>query len=141
MKIASTVAALVSLTLFGSSALAGVAVGNPGKLIDKSRTTNSLVPVAGVNQSAPLASASRFNVSKSHYSTLPYGLMYEQGSRIRQQSPGFINKDPGAGVIDPDDCPSVIDPDAEKWTDCPPYEPCDDAAFYEDGAFLPWHRG
>jgi len=68
MKLASSLAAVVALTLFGSAATAGVAVGNPGKLLSQSTTdakgiviiaalkpSNSLVPIAGVNRSVPLA--------------------------------------------------------------------------------------
>jgi len=40
-----------------------------------------------------------------------------------------------------DDYVGDQDPGAGMWIDCPPYEPCDDPALHDDGAFLPWHRG
>ena len=126
MKLASSLAAVVALTLFNSAATADVAVGNPGKLLCQSTTdakgivtiaglkptntdakgiviiaglkpTNSLVPIAGVNRSVPLAGTSEI-------------------------SPGNC-----VSAIDPGDCPDIVDPGLDN--------------LHNNGAFLPWHRG
>lgn len=102
----------------------------------KTSPQNSLVPVAGVDRSVPLAG------SDSLIAII--AIAAAQVDKDPSTSTGLFRgciptetDSHGAGS------PDVIDPVAGKWHDCPPYEPCDDddVSLHNDGAFLPWHRG
>ena len=93
------------------------------------------IPIAGVDRLVPLAGTGDSLIAI-------IAIAAAQGDKDPSTSTGLFR---GCIPTDTDShsagSPDVIDPGAGKWIDCPPYEPCDDPAFHDDGAFLPWHRG
>jgi hypothetical protein len=103
--------------------------------VSKSSSQNSLVPVAGVDRLVPLAGTGDSLIA----------IIAIAAAQVDKDPSTSTGRFRGCIPTDTDShsagSPDVIDPGAGKWIDCPPYDPCDDPAFYNDGAFLPWHRG
>jgi hypothetical protein len=134
MLFSLTVIVCEQQTLFAPHFRDGLTAATP------SDTTNSLIPIAGVNRSGVARSktAEVANNLSGPRSLVPVAgytdkLSYDDMSGEWFSGPADRGKT--------DDYVGDQDPGAGMWIDCPPYEPCDDPAFHDHGAFLPWHRG
>ena len=118
---------LVPVTGVARSKTAEVAINFSGP--------RSLVPVTGVARSKTSEAANNLSGPRSLVPVAGYTdkLSYDDMSGEWFSGPADRGKT--------DDYVGDQDPGAGMWIDCPPYEPCDDPALHDDGAFLPWHRG